>query len=490
VGTSESTILFLDHGTFEATPGVVQRIVPAAKHPANPVLPLGDLHEWDSLRAAPWGARSVIYDDEEGIFKAWYLGTDLEPRRWRATGYATSDDGLHWEKPRLGLHDYRGSTANNICYPECGAVIKDTGATDPARRYVMLAKPMGSSRGLHLAYSADGIHWLDGPDVVVPPWQGRAGDVLQGRSPDVVAFWRDDQEPDPQRRYKFVWQVRVPSNKPGPETVRAKCLAYGPDPEHLTASPANPILTPTDGLEQENHFLAVSPYAGYWLMLYEYGWYAPNGTGVFGSYSADVRLAVSRDGERFTRVQPHQPVIPRGGPGEWDGGFLVISDKIAVKADTIFLYYCGHGEEWTSWPPGNAPAGYEGPSPGFIRTDRMGLATLPRDRFLCVENADRETPGHVTVGQIEVTPSGRELTANVSDTRQGRSWIEAEVLDPATQQPLPGFGREDCLDVCRDGLRVPIRWRDHRLSDLPSRHLRIRCWLHGAARVYALQVGE
>ena len=46
-------------------------------------------------------------------------------------------------------------------------------------------------------------------------------------------------------------------------------------------------------------------------MPYEYGWYVPNGTGRFGVYCADIRLAVSRDGEHFSRVQPHQPLIGR-----------------------------------------------------------------------------------------------------------------------------------------------------------------------------------
>lgn len=477
---TERTILFLDRDAVEATPNVTQRVMAAVKHPANPVLPLGDVHEWDALRAAPWGARSVIYDAEERLFKCWYLGKDLEHRRWRATGYAVSDDGVHWEKPRLGLHAYKGSTDNNICYPHCGAVIKDAGEPDADKRYKMVAKSMPSGAGIHVAYSADGIHWRPGPRVALPEWGTK--------SPDIVAFLRDDQDPNPQRRYKLVWQARVPSDKPGPQTVRAKYLACGPDPERLTASPANPILAPTGGLEHENHFLALAPYAGYWLMLYEYGWYVPNGTGVHGSYAADIRLAVSRDGERFTRVQPHQPLIRRGGPGEWDGGFLVMSDKLAIKDDTIYLYYCGHGEEWTSWPSGNTPAAYDGLSTGFIHTDRMGLATLPRDRFVCLETMDRETPGSVTLGPVDLSADDDQLVVNVSATRHARSWVDCELLDATTGEVLPGFGREDCLGGGRDGLRVPIRWRERRLADAAPRRVRLRCWLYGAARLYAIGV--
>ena len=132
----------------------------------------------------------------------------------------------------------------------------------------------------------------------------------------------------------------------------------------------------------------------------------PNGTGNFGSYCADIRLAVSRDGEHFKRIQPHQKVIGRGRRGEWDDGFLVISDKPVIKDNTIYLYYAGNGEDWTSWPGGNIPPGYRFPSTGSVRLSRMGLATLEADRFTCLETTDRETPGIVTT--VPITMASRQ----------------------------------------------------------------------------------
>ena len=58
------------------------------------------------------------------------------------------------------------------------------------------------------------------------------------------------------------------------------------------------------------------------LLLYECGWYMPDGTGKFGRYSGDIRLAASTDGQRFARVNPHQQVIARGPRGTWDSGRL------------------------------------------------------------------------------------------------------------------------------------------------------------------------
>ena len=86
-------ILFLDLEEMEELEGVVQRVTEAEKHPLNPVLPLGDLGEWDSTQARPWESRTVLYDPEDGLFKCWYAGADLTPERWWRGGYAISEGG-------------------------------------------------------------------------------------------------------------------------------------------------------------------------------------------------------------------------------------------------------------------------------------------------------------------------------------------------------------------------------------------------------------
>ena len=60
------------------------------KDPANPVIPYGAEGEWD--RDGTWDP-FVIYED--GIFKMWYGGGVGSHCDW---GYATSTDGVHFEK--------------------------------------------------------------------------------------------------------------------------------------------------------------------------------------------------------------------------------------------------------------------------------------------------------------------------------------------------------------------------------------------------------
>ncbi|MDP6775313.1 MAG: hypothetical protein QGI83_00950 [Candidatus Latescibacteria bacterium] len=470
-------VLFLDMEDVQARHNVVHSVCEAEKHPLNPVLHLGDMHEWDSVQARPWESRTVIYDEEDRLFKCWYAGTDLSTERWWATGYAESDDGVRWEKPRVGLFEYNGNKENNIVLMGWGPAIKDEGESDPERRYKMLVKGPGKMPGLRAAYSGDGIHWEETAPVEITGWDGNITDM--------VALLRDDQDPDPERRYKLVWQTRMPSNKPDPpEEGRVKCLACGPDVEHFRGVGDNPILHPNDGLEQENHFVMLSPWRGQYVLLYEYGWYMPNDRGVFGSYCADIRLASSRGGEHYQRIRPDQKVIPRGARGQWDDGMLVISDKPAVKDNTIYLYYGGNGEDLSSWPRDNLDPAYPYRSAGCMRLSRMGLATLPIDRFTCLETGDRETPGWVTTAPVEVASGDGHLVLNASDLAQRRSWVDVEIQD-ATGKPIPGFGFEECAGVDRDGLDQPVSWKGRSLGDLTGKHIRLRFRLCGRARLHA-----
>ncbi len=480
-GSPGGHVLFLDLEAVAQRHNVVQTVVEAEKHTKNPVLPLGDVGEWDSLQAKPWASRSVIYDEEEQLFKSWYTGIDIG-HTVHTTGYAISHNGIDWHKPQLGLFEYNGNKENNICIESgYGPVIKDPLEEDVSKRYKLILKQGATHPDkITLAYSADGIEWRDGPIMEEPQWDGRR--------PDIGGLIRDDQDPDPKRRYKYTWMSVHPANKPGPEIVRTQSLGCGPDVEHLRGITANPILHPNDGLEQELHFIMLSPYAGQYVVLYEYGWYMPNGTGKFGSYNADIRLAASRDGAHYRRVNPNEPVIRRGSHGEWDDGFLVISDKPIVKDDKIYLYYSGNSTEWTSWPWQNKIDRDADIQTGFIRTTRMGLATLRLDGFTVLETADRETPG-----SFETIPFNADaaigLWINVADVLPRRSWIEVEVVDGETGEVMKGYERGACCPLHSDSVRAKVVWSQNRR--LPAKQsLRLRFHLMGAARLHSFGFEE
>jgi len=250
------------------------------------------------------------------------------------------------------------------------------------------------------------------------------------------------------------------------------------------------VITPNDGLETEIHFLAYVPYKGQYLLLYEYGWYHPDGSGAFGRYSADIRLAHSRDGEHFTRICPHQKVIERGQLGAWDDQFLVIGDKIVVKDDMMYLYYAGQDRTWTSWPKENIKQGLSklasgDKRAGGIRHTHTGLALLPVDRFTALETKDGETPGFARTVAIQLPREPTRILANLSATQPRRSWLSAEVLD-LNGQPLDGFQREHSAMLAEDSMGTPLAWSRRTLGELAGRQVRLRVWLHGSARLHSL----
>ena len=130
----------------------------------------------------------------------------------------------------------------------------------------------------------------------------------------------------------------------------------------------------------------------------------------------------------------------------------MISDKPAIKDGTIYLFYGGNGEEWTSWPGENVTDAYSFGSSGSIRVSRFGLATLREDGFTCLETPDREVPGFASTRIIDRTDRDTRLTVNVGDVRQNRSWVEVEVLDADSAEPVPASpGRTAMTSVLMAG---------------------------------------
>ena len=96
----------------------------------------------------------VWYDPVDGLFKMWYMGGYLH-----STCYATSEDGIHWDKPELDV--VPGTNIVSTHRRDSSLVWLDLEETDPSRRYKMYLNddPNGVLGSLYL--SRDGIQWGD-----------------------------------------------------------------------------------------------------------------------------------------------------------------------------------------------------------------------------------------------------------------------------------------------------------------------------------------
>ncbi|MGC3971026.1 MAG: hypothetical protein QM775_27930 [Pirellulales bacterium] len=137
-------------------------------HPGNPVLNVGKPGDPDFPRAYFYG--SVLKVD--GEYRMWYSGRDNEKSRHIC--YAVSKDGLKWTKPKLGLVDYHGSTANNLVATDgkltpgmTALVVYDKDDPDPQRRFKMIREITPAE--IWASVSADGLTWHslnDGKDII------------------------------------------------------------------------------------------------------------------------------------------------------------------------------------------------------------------------------------------------------------------------------------------------------------------------------------
>jgi len=500
--TPDTYVLFLDMQEVEDLFLCEQVVNKATKHPNNPVLDVGNVEDWDSDRAGNW-AGSLIYDPSDKLFKIWYYGRDyrtasrVSPETSHSgIGYAYSEDGAYWHKPKLGLYEYNGSKDNNICFrsPDGHAshfcVVQDPQESDSNRRFQALiwmpvAADGSRSKGMaYIAhYCADGIHWK------------RAGDGVEWPNGDTGYVIIDEQDV-PERRFKAYGQ---------------HICGTGPDIESMKY--VGVPLSPSEGTEHEIHFVYTDRYRNdYFPMLYDFNRYrpyygqlgyhmdSPNQTrqdrvqkrvalgrgslpaeerlDEYGIYVGDIRLAVSRDGTgKFQRVQPTTPVVARGARNAWDSGFLVLGGgSMIVENDQIYIFYTGLSEYGSASFPGLAK--------GRIA---MGLATLRLDGFTHMQARDVLTPGTLTTRPIEVKNADRaRLTLNVSDTLPWRDWVEVEVLDAATGKPVEGYSRQQAVGVMRDGLKAPVQWtKQNTLAGVNVPQVRLRFHFYGRARLYS-----
>ena len=142
-------------------------------HPASPVFRPDQPWEGEGgwARAGVF-SDGVWFDPQDQLFKAWYFSgaTQDYPQQY-ATAYATSTDGIHWEKPRLDVV----AGTNIVLRDEVGlrrnssTVWLDYFEPDPARRFKMFrvvqqnyipapGKKINRNFIQH-HISADGIHW-------------------------------------------------------------------------------------------------------------------------------------------------------------------------------------------------------------------------------------------------------------------------------------------------------------------------------------------
>jgi hypothetical protein len=431
--------LFVDDFLIEST--TLQRAFHQAEyHPATPVLKPDKPWEQEGNEGATAMVFSdgVWHDPQDRLFKMWYMGGYT-----RSTCYATSTDGLHWDKPAL---DVRPGT--NIVQPDgrdSTTVWLDQEEKDPQRRYKLFrSHSLGEHWGLTLHFSADGIHW-SAPALNT----GSCGD----RS---TAFWNP---------FRKVWVYSLRHGWGRPRRRRyweTRDLLAGPQWVQISDPPmwagADRLDLPREDLKTppELYNLDCVAYESVLLGMWDI-WRGQPGD---RPKPNELCVGFSRDGFHWDRPT-HQAFIPVSERyGDWNWGNVQSAGGCClVVGDRLYFYVSGR-------------AGVRGTSKSGVST--TGLATLRRDGFASMDAGAAE--GTLTTRPVRF--QGKHCFVN-ADTHAGE--LRAEILDERGKV-IPPFSRAHCGPLHSDGTAMEMRWKGARdLSALAGKEVRFRFYLANGA---------
>jgi hypothetical protein len=428
--------LFIEDDLIESVTGLQRIVNQPVRHHANPVLTYQ--HPWEGNCVITWG--SVLYDEETKLFKIWYevYKKFAPPGETTILCYATSKDGITWEKPELGLVEYRGSKANNIVFaPKASAIDSPTVLlapdSTPECRYRMYWYSF-NERGIRGATSADGLNWNLIEGVLV-----NAGD-------------RSSACYDPQRQ-KFLVITRVPGRG-----LRTCGLWESDNGENFRY--VGEIAAPDDSDPENTEFYGMIyfPYAGLRLGFLEM-FHVP-------LRKLNTQLIYSRDGLQWHRACDRQTFLDWGPPGSWDQAWVTPAQNPPLRVgDQLYIFY--QGRQTLHWA--TAPFGHIG---------SVGLASLRVDGFVSLD-AQCES-GSVTTAPLLL--EGRTLHLNAC-ARPGCVTVEARDLN---DKPIEGFHFSDCITLTMsDRTDHAVVWRNNnQLQALTGKPIRL-CFKAQGAKLYS-----
>jgi hypothetical protein len=454
--------LFADLRDVASRENITQTYHPAVKYGGHPVI----------QQEAPWERHdgmtaSVIYDEEDGLFKAWYMAghpvATPGAHDVQTQCLATSQDGIHWERPKLGLHSALGSKENNIVIPaeyhdgmdHWETMLKDPVATDPTQKYKALGWSSydwdGPLAGIYTATSPDGLNWTHTPEPVFR-YHPRPGTNDMGPIGDAQALMVDT------RKRRYIAFLRGVDG--------GRHLSISEDFDHWTQpQPFMYPLSDEETLYNNVGFVYGDQYLGF---LTHFNRHALHQT-------QTLQLLTSRDGEHWMRAPAEQPIIGLSDIGEWDRFQIMLTGAPPIRVgDKLYIYYRG-----TNRRHAKVPSEFE-PRIGIDqekRTMSIGLATLRLDGFASM---DGSFDGGIVVTR-PVLLGGDNLALNVKcDYGQA----QVELLDEQ-DQPIPGYTRQDCVPLKEDNVEARIVWQERNsLAELKDRPVKLKFYLRNA-RLYS-----
>ena len=348
------------------------------------------------------------------------------------TRYCESQDGIRWVKPKLGLHEIDGSTANNVILHEAPfchnfSPFLDTRSGVPVdERFKALAGTVKSS--LVAFVSGDGIHWRKWrPAPVITYTREYAFDSQN------VSFWSESEQ-----RYLCYFRHFLDGK------LRSVCRTTSPD--FVTWSEPIPLKPNFPG--EHLYTTLTHPYfrAPHLYVALPTRFHPERGE------STDILFMTARGDVRYDRTFREAFIRPGLDPARWGNR----SNYAALNV---------------------VPTG----------PNEMSIYTTPFRRFTLRTDGFASVHAGADAGEMVTPPlrfAGSQLTVNYSTSAGGSLRVEIQTADG---QPIPDFALADCRPLVGDKIEQIVGWAGGAdLSALVDRPVRLRFALQ-EADLFAIQ---
>jgi hypothetical protein len=428
----------------------------------NPVLARGKTGTPDSFRIGYYGTVLEI----DGRFHMWYIGDGDQEQvdqdmstPYMHVLYATSDDGIKWQRPNLGLVEYNGSKNNNLVqintqniYRSC-TVLYEPEDPDPERRYKMCFEGKGNKWGNspgNVLFSRDGLVW--NPSKFNP-----TTDTLFEQS---GIIHRDGM-------YYFVGQVGGSGS--GGFTHRALVEYLSPDFEHWTDAVVlgfrrDPV-PPRNVSWMNNTGPQVHLGAGFWdrgnIIIGLYGQWNGDSTDHDRRYmKMNLGMVITHDGMHFDEPVPDFKMI-KSEEENWSLDSMGSSPRITQGQGFI-----NHGDKTITYFGHWGKDGNKGIQAAVWDRDRLGQYAVNRHplegqypastQAIDEANPAEKLPCFISC-PITLPEGGGRVFLNCGNLSK-HCELRVSLVD-RNFNAVDGYSVQDCEPVQSNGYRVSVTWK-------------------------------
>jgi len=418
-----------------------------------------------------------ILKDSSNKWHCWYGIWDFDPvllaetRDWNDEKvslirlcYAKSEDGIHWEKPELGIYKHKGMNTNIIIGDESFGTfyivtpIEDINDPDPGKHFKTLGvRCKRGHYGICAAYSPDGISWeFYDQKPSFGTWGSNLDDMM------VLTY-------DPFGKI-YVANIRSPYQYAAPLTANSSSndsffspsepgawwrgnkrrIFQSESSDFISWTHPYPIFEPDeyDNLDESYYGMCQTQIGDTHIAFVNLLKECDN--------KMSVRLAYSYDRKNWEWANNRQPWLESSKMSgrEWDSIMIYLGVPPIRVGDEYWFYYGGAKNHHDWWLSGyleriDHPEAKDISNVGY----HLGLAKMRVDGFVSLDTSPYREAIVIT---RPIFPEGNRLVVNARVENGG--FIDAEITDKYGIV-IPGFSRSDCDRFTGDSIEHMFTWK-------------------------------